>query len=288
MVKNPATELAPKAYLKLVAELRAMLMKTLATAAQARNETRIGEYWRIGRRLSRVRLDSGVNFHKLSADLKVAKNLLYRTVQLFDQWPEGLTPETTRLPWSHHIVLGGLKNRAEVAFYVKTALEQGWTAPTLARAVRRGYFAAYKNDPVQTMSSWSRPADPMHFYKARLEKINEDVVDGDTIVALVDLGFNNFTRQRFRLRGVNASELAQPDAPSKDGALAERAKAFVIQKLSSVKFFVVKSHKLDAFGRFIADVFYHPQFENKIEVATKGIWLNEELVANGLAKPSYV
>jgi len=37
------------------------------------------------------------------------------------------------------------------------------------------------------------------------------------------------------------------------------------------------------YGRFVADVFYHPTLTKREDVATKGIFLNDEILKAGLA-----
>lgn len=37
------------------------------------------------------------------------------------------------------------------------------------------------------------------------------------------------------------------------------------------------------YGRYVADVFYHPTLSKKEDVATKGIFMNQELLSAGMA-----
>ena len=61
----------------------------------------------------------------------------------------------------------------------------------------------------------------MYIYKAKCER----VVDGDTIDAIIDLGFDTWKKIRIRLVGVNAAESRTRDLEEKARGLA--AKAFV-------------------------------------------------------------
>lgn len=72
------------------------------------------------------------------------------------------------------------------------------------------------------------------------------VVDGDTIVCLLDLGFHVSITQRFRLARVNT-----PEIKSKDPKALE-AKAFV-EKMTEGTFMVV-SKKQDKYGRYVAEL----------------------------------
>ena len=69
----------------------------------------------------------------------------------------------------------------------------------------------------------------MYIYKAKCER----VVDGDTIDANIDLGFDTWKKIRIRLVGVNAAESRTKDLEEKARGLA--AKQFVID--------ILKKHK---------------------------------------------
>jgi len=103
----------------------------------------------------------------------------------------------------------------------------------------------------------------------------ERVVDGDTLIALVSLGFNVYRSQRLRLRGINTPELK-----SKKG---KRAKAFVQNILKKQNLIIVKTHVQDKYARYIADVFYLEGEKDPQVIASKGIYLNQQLLNEGLA-----
>ena len=69
----------------------------------------------------------------------------------------------------------------------------------------------------------------MYIYSAKCLK----VVDGDTIDARVDLGFDTFKKIRIRLVGINAPESRTRDLEEKERGLA--AKARVKQLMSESK-----------------------------------------------------
>ena len=102
------------------------------------------------------------------------------------------------------------------------------------------------------------------------------VVDGDTLIAIVDLGLDHQTRpQRFRLRGIDCPEL---------GTQAGRnAKAFVQDVLGQVGFVVLTTHKTDNYGRYLADVRYLPGEPDPEIVRRRGRYLNRELLDRRLA-----
>jgi len=89
----------------------------------------------------------------------------------------------------------------------------------------------------------------MYTYNAKLEK----VVDGDTIDAIVDLGFDTWKRIRIRLNGINAPESRTRDLEEKERGLA--AKARLTEMLESENGeFILKSHGVGKYGRCLGEI----------------------------------
>lgn len=72
-----------------------------------------------------------------------------------------------------------------------------------------------------------------------------NVVDGDTIDVLVDLGFKISTKQRFRLNGLDTPERGQPGY--------QEAKDFLIKQILDQQV-RIKTTKVSKFGYYLADV----------------------------------
>lgn len=85
----------------------------------------------------------------------------------------------------------------------------------------------------------------MYTYKARLIR----VIDGDTVDAEIDLGFDVFVRQRIRLYGINTPESRTTNLEEKERGLA--AKQRLIELLP--KEFVVETilNKRGKYGRVL-------------------------------------
>ena len=85
----------------------------------------------------------------------------------------------------------------------------------------------------------------MYTYKARLIR----VIDGDTVDAEIDLGFDVFVRQRIRLYGINTPESRTTDLVEKEKGLA--AKQRLIELLP--REFVVETilNKRGKYGRVL-------------------------------------
>lgn len=105
-----------------------------------------------------------------------------------------------------------------------------------------------------------------YVYKAKV--IN--VVDGDTIDVVIDVGFKLTTTLRLRLLGVDTAELTSKDAVER--AKAQEAKLYVIQELLN-KDVIIQTEKSDSFGRYLA----------KVMIADRDF--NDELLQKGLAVP---
>lgn len=98
-----------------------------------------------------------------------------------------------------------------------------------------------------------------------------NVVDGDTIDAIVDLGFKTSMDMRLRLYGVNTPEIHSTDEAERERAKA--AKQFVSDALLN-KDVLIKTHKVDKYGRYLAEVFLD-------EARTQTV--NKALIAEGHA-----
>lgn len=107
----------------------------------------------------------------------------------------------------------------------------------------------------------------LYFYKGRVLRI----VDGDTLDILVDTGFNNFTKQRFRLLGIDTPELRGDER--EDGLVVKK----YVEKTIAGKQVYVKSIEKDSFGRWLATVYY--------DDGESIVSLNSELLAIGYAEP---
>lgn len=269
-------------YKKLIENLSALLQETAKTGSQALNQTRIDSYWHMGRRLKSFRERTDKLIGRLARDLRVERNVLYRAHNFFETWQDGLTRDARKLAWRLHVILNGTKNVRVRDFYVATALARGWNDTKLRDALKNDLFENLHNTPDDT--NLKRDVDPLNVYKAHVES----VIDGDTIEVNIDLGFETWTKKKsMRLRGINASELDKPSRPSNNTQLADSAKAFIVKRLKGVPFVVVKTYKTDIYGRYIADLFYHPKFTDKRDVVKKGFFLNEELLKENLVLRSF-
>ncbi|XDD51135.1 DUF1016 N-terminal domain-containing protein [Leptospira sp. WS92.C1] len=112
----------------------------------------------------------------------------------------------------------------------------------------------------------THPGSFLYHYLAVLER----VVDGDTLLVQIDLGFGLTTRQKIRLLGVSAPELNTPEGIEAFESLKKRLKPGAN--------FLIRTHLQDKYGRYLGDVLYLPGNGFAFDaLKDKGIHLNEEL-----------
>ena len=89
----------------------------------------------------------------------------------------------------------------------------------------------------------------MFEYNAVLDR----VVDGDTVDATIDLGFDTWKKTRIRFYGINAPESRTRDLEEKKKGLAAKDRLIEILKANDNKF-VLKSHGVGKYGRCLGEL----------------------------------
>ena len=84
----------------------------------------------------------------------------------------------------------------------------------------------------------------LYTYRAKVLR----VIDGDTILVKVDLGFRIRIKQRLRLRGIDAPEMGTVEGG--------RTRDYVKAVLAGTPWIVVTTTRPDKYGRYLADVYY--------------------------------
>jgi hypothetical protein len=103
------------------------------------------------------------------------------------------------------------------------------------------------------------------------EAVVTRVVDGDTIIASIDLGFRTWIEARLRLRGINCPEVTTDPGKA--------ARFFVKKQLPKGAPITVKTYKDDKYGRYLADVHFR-----SVGTAEPTTFLNQLLLDKGLAR----
>ena len=113
-----------------------------------------------------------------------------------------------------------------------------------------------------------------YIYRAKLVK----VVDGDTVDALIDVGFDIWFKKRIRYSGIDTWESRTRDLAEKAKGLEAKARNKELLKEVSSKsgYFRLKSHGVGKYGRVLGEIF--------IEDAEGKQWnINETLIKEGHA-----
>ena len=111
-----------------------------------------------------------------------------------------------------------------------------------------------------------------YIYRAKLER----VVDGDTVDALIDVGFDIWVKKRIRYMGIDTWESRTRDLDEKKKGLAAKARNKELLETVSAKagYFRLKSHGVGKYGRVLGELFIQDEEGKQYNI-------NETLVAEG-------
>ena len=100
------------------------------------------------------------------------------------------------------------------------------------------------------------------------------VIDGDTVDAMIDLGFSTHRKVRIRFYGINTPETRTRDAEEKKAG--KKATARLVELLqASDNSFILKSHGVGKFGRCLGELFTEELGE---------VSVNQTLIDEGLGE----
>jgi endonuclease YncB( thermonuclease family) len=128
-----------------------------------------------------------------------------------------------------------------------------------------------KKNNLYSFKGSSASQDDLYTYVAYMEK----VIDGDTLKAHIDCGFDVYSHQSLRFLGI--------DTPERNTAKGEKAKKFVEDIMKDIAFIVIKTQGQDKYGRYLADIYYSKTETDPVKVAKTGTHLNQELLDKKLA-----
>jgi micrococcal nuclease len=110
-------------------------------------------------------------------------------------------------------------------------------------------------------------------YEYYVRKV-ENVVDGDTIDVLIDLGFDILFQSRVRLAGIDTPESRTRDLAEK--ALGLESKEYLKKQLKDAKSVVIKTEKMNStekFGRILGWIYIDGNTES----------INDKMINDGYA-----
>jgi len=113
-----------------------------------------------------------------------------------------------------------------------------------------------------------------YIYRGKLER----VVDGDTIDALIDVGFDIWIKKRIRYSGIDTWESRTRDLEEKAKGLEAKArnKELLMEVSSKSGYFRLKSHGVGKYGRILGEIFIE-------DAEGKQYNINETLISEGHA-----
>ena len=111
-----------------------------------------------------------------------------------------------------------------------------------------------------------------YIYRGKLER----VVDGDTIDALIDVGFDIWIKKRIRYSGIDTWESRTRNLAEKAKGLEAKArnKELLMEVSSKSGYFRLKSYGVGKYGRVLGEIFIE-------DAEGKQYNINETLVAEG-------
>ena len=113
-----------------------------------------------------------------------------------------------------------------------------------------------------------------YIYRGKLER----VVDGDTIDALIDVGFDIWIKKRIRYSGIDTWESRTRNLEEKAKGLEAKArnKELLMEVSSKSGYFRMRSYGVGKYGRVLAEIFIE-------DAEGKQHNINETLIAEGHA-----
>mgnify|MGYP000223537873 FL=1 len=113
-----------------------------------------------------------------------------------------------------------------------------------------------------------------YIYRGKLER----VVDGDTIDALIDVGFDIWVKKRIRYTGIDTWESRTRDLAEKAKGLEAKArnKELLMEVSDKAGYFRLKSHGVGKYGRVLGEIFIQDKDGKQYNI-------NETLKAEGHA-----
>ncbi len=102
----------------------------------------------------------------------------------------------------------------------------------------------------------------LYLYRAKLDR----VIDGDTVDAMIDLGFNTWVHKRIRLLGIDAPETRTRDLREKEAGLQTKERLTGLLAASEGEF-VVESHGVGKYGRCLGTIWIGEQNINNLRLS---------------------
>jgi len=273
-------------YTRLREELRGIISEGKARLSRIVQSEIARMYWHVGKRLAQADLSRQAHYgdsimEDLAEELEIEITTLRDSVLFFQQY-KNRVPQDMNLPWSHYRHLMRIADQRKRKYYEDLAVRRGLTRDQLVRAIQGDGYAKREDTghppggeagkTQDTRKKLKRPTKVTYVYKALVER----VIDGDTLLLRIDLGFTVWKEQRVRLARIDTEPL--------ETAKGHEAFEFVRDRMARAKAVVVRTNKIDIYGRYVGDLFYTLEKRSFVKVFEEGNYLNQELLDEGLAK----
>ena len=211
-----------KQYEKLLKELENILETQKNQIENAVKTQTILTYWLIGKKITETKITSNANYYDLTIkdleqDLNLNKSTLSRAVKFYEINPQKPAKENI-LSWSHQKHLIPIKDQDLRSELDQRAKQQNWSVKRLGQEInnlKENGWTLKNNESSDDLSNANsnstnnttpknpksinqqnanqlkRPTLPQYLYKAKII----DVVDGDTLILHIDLGFEVLKKQ---------------------------------------------------------------------------------------------
>lgn len=115
----------------------------------------------------------------------------------------------------------------------------------------------------------------MFQYEARVKRI----IDGDTMILTVDLGFKIWTEINVRLARIDTAEVVNFGL----AGVEDRARMYVESFCPPGSTVVVTISRAEKYGRWLGEILFSPGVEERMAILQNPRVLNDELVREGFA-----
>ena len=277
----PQRTLSTKEYTTLLRDLQRLNREYQKKRADHGEQGRIETYWKMGRGIYKARLTPHRGHRKLvlqrlAHDLNLSQRHLQQTVVFYQTYPR--IPKLPGFTWTHFTVLIQRQDEHERAYYQNQVQHKKLSVRRLKAAIQQNRYQRAQEEERPTLP---RPTDASWlFFGSHFE-----IIDGDTLKAKLDVGFRGEANQKLRLANIDAAESTK--ANRRKGNLSDKAKSYLLKQTMVAKQVVINTDKTDAYGRYVAHIFYtldtDKPLNTKEKVFRQGRYLNQELLDKGLA-----
>jgi len=270
--------LSKTAYTALRDDIAEIFTNTRSQAQAALAQILTKAHWSVGQRIAAEKITQKAGYHNsvlknLASDLNIDLRTLQQCLVFYKTYPN---PPRTSLKWAHYRELLRLKDPQERGYYEQLAEQNELPVRKLVTSIKNDTFNRQKptaKSGKPTAHKLTRPTSPIHFYKTDVH----NVVDGDTLLLMIDLGFEVIKQQRIRLANI--------DAPPIDTPEGRKTKDHILTCLVPAHTILVKTDKIDIYGRYVGHIIYSLKPMTIEDIVKKGHYLNQQLLDRGLVKP---